>query len=268
MSLVSNLRQYFSARPRSLARDRRRRLALSRSEFFEGLEDRQLLATVSASGTTLNIALNVASQQVAITSSGTSYRLVLSGGATNTWSGSATGTSASTATLTVSSTGLSTYNTINITDTANGAGVTFNTSGTNAYSDAFNITLNGGSTAGDMPAAVTFNGTSSFNGTNALNVTTTRNIAFASGSSLSTLNGNLTLKANVGNTAAAGSTFGAAGVDVNNATVQVTGTGLLDLRGRGGEGSNAAPYGVQVQARVARSRAGPAGTTWWPAGDR
>lgn len=44
--------------------------------------------TRSASGTALNIDLDVASQAVTVVSTGSAYTFTLSGGATNTWTGS------------------------------------------------------------------------------------------------------------------------------------------------------------------------------------
>jgi hypothetical protein len=57
--------------------------------------------TRSASGTTLNIDLDVASQVVTVVSTGSTYTFTLSGGATNAWTGSGTGTAVSATVLTV-----------------------------------------------------------------------------------------------------------------------------------------------------------------------
>ncbi|NQX02077.1 cadherin-like domain-containing protein [bacterium] len=185
-------------------------------------------ATRSASGTTLNIDLNVANQVVTVVSTGTTYTFTLSGGATNTWAGSGTGTVVATTKLTV--TPGTTYNAINLTDSATGTAVTFATSGVNAYVDDFNVTLD------NTPGAVTFNGSSSFTGAFGLRITTARNIAFASASSLSLVNGNLTLDANTQVTPTA---MLFSGILVDNATVTTTGSGITTLRARGGTGSNA-----------------------------
>jgi hypothetical protein len=112
----------------------------------------------------------------------------LSGGTTNPWAGSGTRTAASATVLTV--TPGATYNTINLTDSATGTAVTFNTSTANPYVDDFKVTLD------TPPGAVTFNGASRFTGAFGLSITTARNIAFASASSLPPGNGNLTLDAN------------------------------------------------------------------------
>jgi sugar lactone lactonase YvrE len=181
-----------------------------------------------ASGTTLDIDIQVANQVVKVVCVGQVYTFTLSGGATNTWAGSAAGTSASGATLTV--TPGSTYNTIHITDSAAGAAVTFNTSGNNFYADQFNVTLN------DSPGAVTFNGSSAFSGSNGLNILTTRNIAFASGSSLSLIDGNLSLDAN---TQTPATSMTVSGIEINGATVQTIGSGSTTLRARGGTGAAA-----------------------------
>jgi hypothetical protein len=185
-------------------------------------------ATRSASGTTLNIDLNVANQVVTVVSTGTTYTFTLSGGATNTWAGSGTGTVVATTKLTV--TPGTTYNAINLTDSATGTAVTFNTSGVNAYVDDFNVTLD------NTPGAVTFNGASKFTGAFGLSITTARNIDFASASSLSLVNGNLTLDAN---TQVTPTTMLFSGIMVNNATVTTTGSGITTLRARGGTGASA-----------------------------
>jgi hypothetical protein len=180
----------------------------------------------TASGTTLTLDLDVASQLVTVVSTGTTYTFTLSGGATNTWTGTTSSSvSVSGVVLTVTATGLSTFGTINITDSQTGNAVTFNNSGANAYSDNINITLN------NSPGAVTFNGASSFSGNNAINVTTSMYITFAVASGLSTVNGNLTLDAN---TQATPNNFAFSGIAVNAATVQVTGTGVMSMRARGG----------------------------------
>jgi hypothetical protein len=76
--------------------------------------------TLSASGTTLNIDLDVASQLVTLVSTGSTYTFTLSGGATNPWAGSGTRTAASATVLTI--TPWATYD-------------------TNAYVDDFKVTL-------------------------------------------------------------------------------------------------------------------------------
>ena len=171
--------------------------------------------TRSASGTSLNIDLDVASQVVTVVSTG----------ATNAWTGSGTGTAVSAAVLTV--TPGTTYDTINLTDSATGTAVTFNTSTANAYGDHFKVTLD------DTPKAVTFNGASSFTGAFGLSITTAGSIDFASASSLSLVNGNLTLDAN---TQVVPTAMGTSGIMVNNATINTTGSGITTLRARGGPG--------------------------------
>ena len=99
--------------------------------------------TLRASGTTLNIDLDVASQVVTLVSTGSTYTFTLSGGATNPWAGSGTRTAASAAVLTI--TPWATYDTINLTGSGTGTGtgtaVTFNTTTANAYVDDFKVTL-------------------------------------------------------------------------------------------------------------------------------
>ena len=132
----------------------------------------------------LGLALVGSAQAGTLRASGTT----LSGGTTNPWAGSGTRTAASATVLTV--TPGATYNTINLTDSATGTAVTFNTSTANPYVDDFKVTLD------TPPGAVTFNGASRFTGAFGLSITTARNIAFASASSLPPGNGNLTLDAN------------------------------------------------------------------------
>jgi hypothetical protein len=181
-----------------------------------------------ASGTTLDIEIQVANQVVTVASTGSAYTFTLSGGATNVWTGFAANTSVSGTTLTV--TPGSTYDTINLTDSVAGVAVTFNTSGANSYADQFNVTLN------DTPGAVTFNGSSRFSGSNGLNILTTRNIAFAPDSSLSLVDGNLSLDAN---TQTPATSMLVPGIEIKGATVETTGSGITTLRARGGTGAAA-----------------------------
>src|SRR6185369_6128565 len=70
-----------------------------------------------------------------------------------------------------------------------GSIVNFNTSGANAYSESFNVTLDE-----TGAGAITFNGTSSFSGTAGLSATTLGNISFAlATSALTTAGGNVSL---------------------------------------------------------------------------
>ncbi len=254
MSFTKNVRRFMTRRSgtNSSGSARRSKFALSRSEFFESLEERVVLSSVGAfwsiSGTVLNLTLG-GSKTLTLTSTASStYTMVVSGGGTlsNTWGAGASNSyvSSSSNTATVSTAGQGYFTQINISEVSGQTGVslTFADSGSNNYVNPFLITLN------DTPGAVTFNGSTNFAATNALSVTTDSKIVVSSGASVSTANGSLTFKANVADTSTAGATFGAAGIDINNATVQVTGTGLLDLEGRGGEGTNTSPYGVYVRA--------------------
>jgi hypothetical protein len=183
-------------------------------------------STFSASGTTLNIDLDVPSQTLTVVSTGSTYTFTLSNVANITWTGSGTGTAVAGAVLTV--TPGTTYDTINLTDSATGVLINFNNSTANAYGDHFNVTLD------NAPSALTFNGASSFTGAFGLSITTARRIDFASGSSLSLVNGNLTLDAN---TQVVPTAMTYSGIMVNNATINTTGSGITTLRARGGNGS-------------------------------
>ena len=183
--------------------------------------------TFSASGTTLNIDINAPNLTLTVVSTGSSYTFTLSNQAViQPWTGSGTGTAVAGAVLTV--TPGTTYDTINLTDSAIGTRVFFNNSTANAYGDHFNVTLD------NAPYGVTFNGASSFTGAFGLSITTARNIDFASGSSLSLVNGNLTLDAN---TQVVPTAMTSSGIMVNNATITTTGSGITTLRARGGNGA-------------------------------
>ncbi len=186
-------------------------------------------ASYSGSGTTFFITLNAASTALSVASAGTSYTFTL-GTAGNTWSGGGAGTTASTTTLTLGAAGLTAYNKIVIVDAAAGAAVTFANSGVNAFSDSMSVVLS--HTAG----ITTFNGTTSFTSGFGISVITDGNIAFSSASSLSTVNGNIYLSANM---QATPNTFAYSGIKVTAATVQITGTGQLTMRARGGIGVGA-----------------------------
>jgi len=217
-----------------------RRSQSRRLAFLEPLEQRQMLATLTNPvATTLDIAL-AANEDLAIVSNGGTYSFTSDtafsdGGVASTSDFSSFGTTS----LTMNSSGLTRYDTIRITDAGANTTVAFNDSGSNVYSDHFSVTLN------DAAAGqITFNGASPFAGTSAITANTTKNIVLNSGSSLTTVNGGITLTANL-----AGTTSGNfVGIDVNNATVQVAGAGLLSLNGTGGISSGLSNYGVHVRA--------------------
>ena len=185
----------------------------------------------TASGSTLTLDLDVASQLVTVVATSTTYTFTLSGGATNTWTGTTSfDVTVSGAVLTVTAAGISTFTNINITDSQTGNAVTFATSGVNSYSNYIDVTLD------NAPGAVTFNGSSSFTGTNGLSITTSMYITFAASSSLTTENGDITLSANMQVTP---SSLLFSGITVNNAKVEITGTGILSMTARGGTGTGA-----------------------------
>ena len=117
-----------------------------------------------------------------------------------------------------------------------GAGITANQSLTMAADK--NLTANATGTISFANANADF----ATSGTGALALTTAKNISLVSGSSITTVNGNINLQANT-----AGTTTGNfVGIDINNATVQVTGTGTLTLVGRGGTDSGGSQIGVLI----------------------
>ena len=143
--------------------------------------------------------------------------------------------------MTLTSIGIAQYQAgaIDIIDTGSGDTVTFDGSGANVYSDNFEVTLSDPGAGG-----ITFNGNSSF-GTFSLSATTTDDIVLTSGASLKTSSGNITLSANQQATPTAGNF---AGVTVNDATIQATGSGTVTVMGTGGNDSGGDQYGVLVEA--------------------
>ncbi|MCL4207963.1 MAG: hypothetical protein KJ000_36210, partial [Pirellulaceae bacterium] len=191
------------------ATGKRRRL------FFETLEDRRVLASFAEAGAMLILTLDVASENVAIVSNGTSYTLT----GTSNWTGtdSANVTGNGTTTLTVTTAGLAEFDTINILDASvSGTSVTFDDSGVNAYSDHFTITLDD---AGAGP--ITFSGASSFSGSNTLSASTTGGITFSGAASLVTDSGSVSLSAGEAITS------GTAATDITTPSVTlVAGSGI------------------------------------------
>lgn len=145
MSLLRALIGRFSARPKEL---RRRRLRANRERFaFECLESRRVLATVSDDGLALNIAL-AANEALTIKSNDTAYVFTSNQSFSNA-SVAAPGdfSSFGASSLTLNSSGLARYISINISDAAAGARVTFADSGQSQYYDSINVMLDSGSTA-------------------------------------------------------------------------------------------------------------------------
>ncbi|QEG38732.1 dockerin type I domain-containing protein [Roseimaritima ulvae] len=173
------------------------RRKLSRVLGGERLEDRRLLATFVEAGTVLNLQLQ-ANENVGIVANANSYSLTITGG-TGSWSGtnSANVTGNANNVLTVTATGQSVFDTINITDTAANTSVTFNDSGVNSYTDAFNVTL---SNAG--AGNVSFAGNSNFDTPDgSLTAQTTAAITVNGGAAVTQVSGTLSLTAGASVTA-------------------------------------------------------------------
>jgi hypothetical protein len=96
-------------------------------------------------------------------------------------------------------------------------------------------TINFSTAAADLVAA----------GTGSIQLFTARNITLVAGSSATVVNGSLTLSANNLATITSGDFNG---VDIIGATVQTTGTGFINVTGRGGSGDFTDNYGVQLSA--------------------
>ena len=122
-----------------------------------------------------------------------------------------------------------------------GEGVTFNNAVTMAVNKDFTVsalgtsdgTINLASTNADLTAS----------GTGAISLTTVRDIALASGASITSANGSIGLSANQQLTPTSGSFTG---VFVNAGLIHATGSGLITVQGKGGDGTAVAQNGVQV----------------------
>src|SRR5262245_17553417 len=147
MSLTNLVRQLLSQKTSAAAarsrRVRRRSAARHRPIFFESLESRTLLASVSdGGGAALTLALNT-NESLAIVASGSTY--VFSTNQTFANGGVAAAASDFSAfggaSLTLRAPGLNRYDLISIVDTGTNASVTFNNSGANNYSDTLFVSL-------------------------------------------------------------------------------------------------------------------------------
>jgi hypothetical protein len=214
----------------------------------ERLEQRLAPATLTEpNGTTLLITLDNANEALTVVSNGTTYSFgssnnFVDGGVSNAGDFTGFGTTA----LALNASGLARYSLIRVEDSAAGASVAFNDSGLNAYSDAFQVALDGGS------AGVAFNGASIF-GANALSVQTDRNITVNGGATVSTSDGGITLEGNLQAVPTAGNFQGVRSLG----TVTSTGSGNLDLRGRAGDD---AATGFHVGVNVLGGVVSSAGT--------
>lgn len=218
-----------------------------RKVFFEGLEDRRVMATLTESGTTLTVSLDNTGEFIQISSAGASYLFsssspILDGGITP---GRATfgGTSA-----TVTGDGLTAYDTIRIVDAAGiqDAKVIFADSGANVYSDHFLVALNQDTFVASNEQSVVFNGTSNFGDFN-VNVSTTRNVVVSGSAKVLTLSGSVAFNANP-----AGTTSGAySGIVVSpSSRIETGAAGTIGLYGKAGTSSfvpNAVLNGVLIQ---------------------
>ena len=199
----------------------------------EPLEDRALLAGFTVSGSTLALNLTAANESVAITSAGSTYAFVLTGG---TWSGTdgggATGNGLATLTATAAS-----FTDVTVDDSSTGNGVNFNDSGANTYTSSFTITMDSAS-----PGGSTLVGKTAFTSSAALFVQAV-GIAVNPGAAISTVNGNLTL---LGNMQTPNSTGNGNGVNINAATISVSGSGNLTIKGTS-RISTSTQMGVRIQ---------------------
>lgn len=93
----------------------------------------------------------------------------------------------------------------------------------------------------------TVDGTIASTGTGTISLTTARNIMVDSGSSLTTVNGGVTLSANQQVTPTVGDFVG---IDADNTMIQTTGTGTIQILGKGAEvgGNTANTFGVYLHS--------------------
>jgi hypothetical protein len=217
-----------------------------RRVFFESLEDRRVLATLTESGTTLTVTLDNTSESLAISSAGTSYLLSSSNPIND--GGITTGLATFGGTLsTVTADGLAAYDTIRVVDATGvqDTKVTFADSGASEYSDHFVIALNQDAFAASGDQSVVFNGTSTFGAFN-LNVSTTRNIVVSNSAKVLTSSGSVAFDANP-----AGTTSGAfTAILVDSfARIETGAAGTIQLSGKVGTAysvSNARLDGVVI----------------------
>jgi hypothetical protein len=134
--------------------------------------------------------------------------------------------------------------------------VTMNGDITFAANSNLNIDLqNDDPVPGDDQISVITNINLVLSGTGTATLKASRNISFSNGSSLTTVNGNLTIEANQQATPTTGTFYGV--VMTDNSLVEVTGSGTLDVKGKGGTTSNA-QIGVYLY-NSAILRGGPSG---------
>ncbi len=156
------------------------------------LEDRTAPATLTEAdaGKTLVITLDETNEALTVVSAGTSYGFTTTGTKFNNGGVTDTGdfTGINTNALTLKASGLTRYDTIRVLDTKSGTKVTFADSGGNAYSDQFQVTLDGGS------AGIEFNLASDF-GSNPVALSTDATLSVPSGATVSG-SGGITVRAN------------------------------------------------------------------------
>ncbi|MFM7317042.1 MAG: hypothetical protein ACKO5E_08840, partial [bacterium] len=221
---------YVSARAMRRGEVTRKQKHFLKEALLDLLEERQLLASYSASGTELIIRLDVPNQNLTVTSLGLSYLFTLSPSSSN-WTGTGIA-SVSGATLTANVASLATYSTFTILRSANNTGVNFANSGANSYSDNFNVSI-ANATAPGMSGCITFTGNTTFSGGNNFSIVTDRSVTMSANSSLTMNNGSLLMNIN---TQATPKVFANSGLTVNNATIQTLGNGQTTIAARGGIG--------------------------------
>ena len=178
------------------------------------------------SGQTLNLNPQGANQTIEARAISSGYQFTLS---TGTWSGinSARVSGNGTSVLTVSAVGRDFYDTIEIDDSAANISVRFVDSGPNFFSESITVNLD------RMDAGeIRFTGATRLTGPSSIHALTTKAIVVSeSDTVVSTTDGDLILKANTQPVRRADVDKG---VTITDATVEVTGSGDLEIEGRAG----------------------------------
>ncbi|MCE9563951.1 MAG: hypothetical protein K8U57_18065 [Planctomycetes bacterium] len=196
------------------------------------LEDRYAPAVLSADGTTLNVLLDTAGEQLTLTATASGISL----GTSATFSGLATGSGPVTFGTP--------YTAVRVTDSAAGTSVAFGDSGTNPYTQSVEVALT------QVSAGVTFAGTSDF-GNNNLDVAADYEVKVLLAAAVKASTGDISLD---GNYTAQTGVGDFDGLDVRGNIS--TSDGSISLAGQGGQNTTGSLNGVAIAAGAVVSASG------------